>query len=152
MAARNRNNASQPPRSSPAIAPDLSVARSSPLSSTSLGSYPITTASFTSSPILSSTHRGFSASPDLIEGFEYCEDMDDDFRRIDLEVAEAERNLNDNQPPSSAVRVPESLPLPPLRDQRTWVVFHGKAPGVYAEPYVLFLHQTRTIRVLIEPP
>ena len=122
-----------PSRPSPAIAPTLSAIRSSPLSSGSLGSYPITTASFTSSPTLSSTQRDSSPSPDFLRGFVYSQEMDDDFSRVDREF-EAER-LRDEFIFSQAhnrVLVSESPPPAP-RDQKTWVVFHGKVPGIYED-------------------
>ena len=58
--------------------------------------------------------------------------MDDDLRRIDLEVAEIERSRDADQS-DSEIHVPESPPPTPARDQRTWVVFHGKVPGIYDE-------------------
>ena len=76
---------SPPSRPSPAIAPALSAIHSSPLSSGLLSSYPITTASFTSSPTLPSTQRDSSPSPDFLRGFVYSQEMDDDFSRVDRE-------------------------------------------------------------------
>ena len=43
------------------------------------------------------------------------------------------RKIDRNERISDRVYVPESPPLAPARDQRTWVVFHGKVPGIYDE-------------------
>lgn len=130
MATRDRPLFSQPPQ--PVSSQALSVAHSSPPSTFngSLGSYPITATSFSSSPPLSPTQTRSSASPDLFEDLTYTEAMEDDLRRIDSETAsilEAESPsyhvipIQDNGGRLSVVH----------RDQKTWVVFNGKVPGIY---------------------
>jgi hypothetical protein len=99
--------------------PTLPAIRSSPLSSCSIGSYPVTTPPFQSSPGFSSTQGGSPRSPDLFDDFEYTPDMAPDFQRIDAEGLQ----LTDN--PSSPP------PSNPPHDQKTWVVFRGKTPGLY---------------------
>ena len=103
---------------SPLPSPALSAVQSSPLSSGSLDSYPVTTPPFQSSPGFSFTQSGSPRSPDLFDDFEYTPDMAPDFQRIDME------SLRLSNDPSSP---PPTLP----QDQKTWVVFRGKTPGLY---------------------
>ena len=129
MASRNHILISQSSQPSPTSPP---VSHSSPLSSGTLGSYPVTTAPFTSLlPFSFSQHEGL-LSPDLFEELMYSEELDNDFRQIDRKVAEIECS-RDGHLSNSRVYVPESLPLAPVWDQRTWVVFHGNVPGIYNE-------------------
>ena len=60
--------------------------------------------------------------------------MEPDFRRIDLAAAAA---LDDRQSVSSDDEsIPDSPPPTFPRDTKTWVVFRGKLPGIYDNPYV----------------
>ena len=134
--------------------PTLSAVQLSPLSSGLLISYPVTTASFESSPNLSHSDDSQLGSPDYLEPFEYTSDMEPDFQRIDAEAvgsqlenthpsssAEPHANLPpptqaDSPPPTQADLPPsptqaESSSPTPYRKQRTWVVFQGREPGVY---------------------
>ena len=68
--------------------------------------------------------------------------MDDDFRRIDSDAAaiiEAENSQMDHTNLSQSSGVHIFLPTPP-RNRRTWVVFHGRLPGIYdygyASPFI----------------
>jgi hypothetical protein len=94
-------------------------------------SYPISTPPFSSSPSLSSvsTQTRLSASPDLFDELNYSESMDDDFRRIDVEVA----SIAGTEQLSYHVVFPQPNegPLPAAQEERTWVVFNGKVPGIY---------------------
>lgn len=116
--------------------PALSAVRSSPLSSGSLASYPVTASPFGSSPFESSLELssidGGPHSPDLFEPLEYTPDLGADFQRMDREAA-AITDEHMGTPPSSAtqVLVPDTPPPTLLQDQKTWVVFIGKVPGVY---------------------
>jgi hypothetical protein len=114
-----RNMASRRPNVASPLPPTLSAVRSSTLSSGSLASYPVTSSSFPSSPDLSSTQGGSPRSPDVFGDFLYTPDMDPDFQRIDAEAKRLQYN-----PPT-----PPSPTLP--RDQKIWVVFCGKKPGIY---------------------
>jgi hypothetical protein len=99
----------------------------------SLGTVSIESSPASSSPPFSFTKTAASSSPeaDLFEEFSYSDDMDGDFRRIDtnttaiLGAGSAQENdlavVNNNRA--------DADPTPP--PQKTWVVFHGKAPGVY---------------------
>ena len=143
--------------------PLLSV-QSSPLSSGSLISYPVTTASFESSPDLSQSDDSLG-SPEYLEPFEYTPEMEVDLQRIDAEAAGSQ--LEHNNPPSSAesrVNSPpqtradsppspthaESPPSTPHRKQKTWVVFQGREPGVYDCVYIFLLEikQTRALTLV----
>lgn len=133
MAAAKRQRVISPPSAIPfASSPSLSAIRSSPLATGSLPSYPVTSSPFTSSPILSCTQRG--SSPEFFDNFEYNEGMDADFRRIDLELAEAERSRHNCSPPSLNDGI-SSSDSPPIfaGDEKTWVVFRGKIPGIYED-------------------
>ena len=149
MPQRTRNNSPSP---SPA------GRSSSPLSSGSLVSYPVTTISFQSSPDLSHSDPESHDSPDYLEPFEYTSDMECDFRRIDAEAAQlgsddpflsSNTELNSSLPPPSQAGPqspartdsppPSGIDSPPLtlrRKQKTWVVFQGREPGVYDCMYV----------------
>lgn len=133
MASRSHTPVSPSPQRSSAFSPALSAIRSFSLSSSSLGSYPITSSPFSSSPILPSTQPKSSPSPDFFEDFTYSQDMDDDLRRIDQEVAETYQQINHpNRAQNSGVNLALALP----RDRKTWVVFRGKVPGIYEYRYV----------------
>ena len=122
--------------------PALSAVRTSPLSTGSLGSYPLTSSPFQSSPSLSLV-GGAPGSPDLLEPFEYTPDMDPDLSRIDSESSAriAEDEGIPPLPPTARVLIPESPPRTLSRNQKTWVVFLGRKPGLYSDLYVfpLFL-------------
>ena len=130
--------------------PTPSAIQSSPLLSGSLISYPVTTASFESSPNLSHSNESLE-SPDYLDPFEYTSDMDADFQRIDAVAAlsqlehdapSSSAESEANSPPSTQSDLPpptvESPPPTPHRKQRTWVVFQGKEPGIYDCVYVFF--------------
>ena len=147
MPLRPRNN-SPPP----------SVTRSSsPLSSGSLVSYPVTTTSFVTSPTLSHSDDGSRESPDYLEPFEYTSDMECNFRRIDLEADKAHQlegncthpssSTESDFPPPTRADSPSTRtdsppagadsPRPtPQRKQKYWVVFQGREPGIYDCMYV----------------
>ena len=127
----------------------LSAVQSSPPLSGSLISYPVTTASFKSSPNLSHSDDSLG-SPDYLEPFEYTSDMDTDFQRIDAVAAASQLENNDppssaesqiNSPPPTQADLPpspahtESGPSTPYQKKRTWVVFQGKEPGIYEYSY-----------------
>ena len=122
----------------------LSTIQSSPLSSGSLISYPVTTASFESSPYLSQSDDSLG-SPDYLDPFEYTTEMDADFQRINAKAtgsqleygsssSSAEYHADSPPPPTHT----ESPPLTPHRKQKTWVVFQGREPGVYDCVYIFF--------------
>jgi len=144
MAARNCVPLSPSPHRPPG-SPALSAVRSSPLfsgslrsypvsslASGSLRSYPITSSPFSSSPTFSHTQES-SPSPDLFDDFTYNEDMEDDFHRMDSAASailgDGDAQADDLVPPqNNGVHIPN----PTLsQDQKTWVVFHGKTPGIY---------------------
>lgn len=129
MAARNHPLFSWP--SQQVSSPTIPATHPSPLRSGTLGSYPITTPPFSSSPPLSSDQaRSSSASPDLFEDLDYSEAMEDDLYRIDSEVASIlgaeSQSYRAISPPNNGASFPASH-----NDQRTWVVFNGKVPGIY---------------------
>ena len=128
MALRNHTLFSQPPQCSPA----LSAIQSSPLATRLLSSYEVTTSPFSSSPTFSS-----SPSPDLFEEFTYNEDMDADFCRIDLDATSIleSKNIQTNGTNPLQNRVVHGLPSTLPWDQKTWVVFCGKVPGIYDHAY-----------------
>lgn len=134
MAAKKQRLAS-PPRPTPlASSPPLSAVRSSPLVTGSLPSYPATASSFSSSPVLSCTQRDSSASPDYFDNFVYHKDMDVDLRRIDLETG-TQSSQDGRSSPTLSDGVRPSYEFPPYNDGKTWVVFRGKVPGIYADGY-----------------
>ena len=92
---------------------------------------------------MSCTERGSSDSPDLFDEFKYSEDMDEDFRRIDFE-AEAVNGQYGNSFPllNGGLSVSDSPFQEPARDQKSWVVFHGKIPGIYDNGYAPILSCT----------
>lgn len=105
----------------------LSTVGSSPPTVGTLDSYPITTPPFSSSPLLSSAsaQTRLSASPDLFDDLTYSEAMEDDLRRIDSETASVE-SYRASSPQYNEGR------LPAFRgEERAWVVFNGKVPGIY---------------------
>lgn len=114
------------------LPPALSAVQSSPLPTSSPISFPAT-----SSPLQSSLNLAFvkerADSPDLFEPFEYTPDMEVDFRRIDLQASQELVEDNDIQssPPISPVEVSAPLPTTTAQDQKKWVVFLGKVPGLY---------------------
>lgn len=143
---RSSHSPLTPRRASPA----LSAVRSSPLAP--LQTFPRTTSPLSSSPIPSSPEaidfdsppstpppaenrpRPSQPSPDYFQGFDYTPDMDVGVRII--ENADTER-LQNNLPPLSVrdgVVISNDTPLPIQdRPEKTWVVFHGKNPGVYPD-------------------
>ena len=137
MAVRNHVPSSPPLRYSLTSSPALSAVRSSPLIAESFGLYPFTSSPFSSSQIFPITQIRSSHSPDLFDDFIYSKDMDDDFRRIDSDAAaiiEAENSQTDHTNLSQSSSVHIFLPTPP-RNRRTWVVFHGRLPGIYDYGY-----------------
>lgn len=112
------------------IPPSLLAAQSSSLTGGPSSSYPVTTPSYQSSPDPPSTQSRSSQSPDLLDDFRYSPTMAGDFQRLDAEVA-AIRGDNPSPPPSTIASASSlSSPTPP-QDQKTWVVFRGKGPGLY---------------------
>ena len=64
--------------------------------------------------------------------------MDSDFERIDAETLEAVTQLkNRSSQPNTEALISNSPPPIPSRDQRVWIVFRGKTPGLYDDSYVL---------------
>ena len=125
-----------PPRSR-TFSSARSTVRSPPLVGGSLVSHPATPPPPQSSPDLLTTESESSHSPDLFP-FRYTSDMDSDFKRIDAETLEAVTQLRNRSSQSNTeVLVSNSPPPTPTRDQRFWVVFRGKTPGLYDESYVL---------------
>jgi hypothetical protein len=57
--------------------------------------------------------------------------MDPDLHRIDL--VETEYNESNRTQTSTS---PDSPPPTPTQDEKTWVVFNGRIPGVYDNGYV----------------
>ena len=132
MAVQELGHVSPPPQSPLTLSLTLSTVHSSPLASGTLPSYPLTSSPFTSLPTLSDIDRGSTASLDLFEDFEYSEDMDEDFRRIDMEAARAQHSECDYLFfPTGATPLSSTPPPTPTCDQKTWVVFHSKIPGIY---------------------
>ena len=123
-------------QTSPTPSPSLSAVRSSPLATGTLPSYPVTASPFSSSPTLSPTERGSSASPDLFDDFEYHEDMDADLRRIDMETDTQSSQGGRSSPTLSDGASDPDLPPTTAPGPRTWVVFRGGAPGIYEDRYV----------------
>ena len=111
------------------LPPSLSEVQSSPLSAGSFVSFPAT-----SSPLQPSQDFAFvkerARSPDLFEPFVYTPDMEVDFRRIDMQASQefVENNMQ-SSPPTTPVAV--SAQTTTTRNQKTWVVFLGKVPGLY---------------------
>ena len=132
MAVQNQRTTPLSPSPSSLPSPALSGARSFFPSSGTLGSYPVTTASFTSSPEFLDTHLS-SESPNLFEDLEYSSDMDDDFLRIDQQAAMAHDTHSSPFSSRNEVLVPST---PPPMEDKTWVVFCGRLPGVYDTAYV----------------
>lgn len=158
MASNNHSPLSPLLRRPNVRSPTLTAVRPSSLSSGSLRSYPVTASSFGSSPRFSSeapssprfsspdpcsspqfsfTRAAASQSPDIFEEFPYSEDMEEDFGRIDADSAailEADlARQGAAQGPSQALP-PQNNPTPASpRVHKTWVVFRGKAPGLYCD-------------------
>ena len=131
MTARTHPLSSRPSPSQQPRPPALPAVASSPPSIGTLGSYPITTPPFSSSPTLSSasTQTKLSTSPDLFDELNYSESMEDDFRRIDVEtasIAETEQLSYRASPQHDG-----DLLAAAYQEERTWVVFNGKVPGIY---------------------
>ena len=115
---------SQWPRSSNLPA----VASSPPVETPKL--YPISIPPFSSSPLLSSVspQTRLSISLDLFDELTYSKSMDDNFHRIDTETASITRAEQ-----SYHVILLQHIKgsLPATQEERTWVVFNGKVPGIY---------------------
>lgn len=126
--------------------PALSAIRPSPLSS--IGSYSISASPFTTSPSLSfiSTTATDSPlpvpeeadiptappSPDLFEGFEFTPEMFSSLQII--EEADDQRHRDGLLPLSlhnSVLMFDDTAPMLSTREEKAWVIFHGKNPGVY---------------------
>ena len=112
--------------------PTLSEVQSSPLSAGSLVSFPVSSSRLQSSPNFAFVKER-AHSPDLFEPFVYTPDMEVDFRRIDLQASQefVEDNMPQSPPPTSPATAPAELPTTTAQDQKTWVVFLGKVPGIY---------------------
>ena len=134
MSSKRQQVAAPPPQTPPTPSPSLSAVRPSPLSTGSLASYPITASPFSNSPALSSTERASSASPDLFEDFVYSEDMDTDFRRIDMETdTQSSQDGRESPSLSDGVSDPDSTPPTTVQGSKTWVVFRGGVAGIYED-------------------
>lgn len=126
----------------------LSAARPSPL--LSLGSFPLTATSFSSSPTLSSisaemdsslpgtprrvAEETSQSSPKDLLSDDYTVEMEESVRLV--EGADEDRRRNNLPPLFLCDGVPvddDSMsPLPSqVQDEKHWVVFIGKVPGVY---------------------
>ncbi|KAF9789421.1 hypothetical protein BJ322DRAFT_1105268 [Thelephora terrestris] len=92
--------------------------------------------SIESSPTSSSPRFSFTQSnastpePDLFEEFNYSDAMDGDLHRIDTTAIAILGNTQQNNP---AVAEDDGAHLDPAPPQKTWVVFHGRGPGVYED-------------------
>lgn len=139
--------------------PSLSAVRPSPL--LSLGTFTISASPFSSLPFSSTvslpSHPYLSAevdslppsprssatlddtplpsSPDFLDDFEHTAEMENDMRLIEAEDEVRHRN---HLPPLFLHKgVPilnnSDYPMLPSQDQdeKSWVVFHGKTPGIY---------------------
>lgn len=133
MATRKRAPDSPSPLQSEAFSPTLSAVQSSHFTGGSLDSYPSAVSPFHSSPFRSSpVSAGSPRSPDLFEDFHYTSDMDVDLRKID----KVGRQIHGSPEPIPANKEaipdydPDSSPPTPSQDQRTWVVFRGRVPGL----------------------
>ena len=135
-----------PPTHGPS--PSLSAVRSSRLSP--LSSFPVTASPLSSSPFseLSQTLSSVSQhslprnltqvtsppSPDFLDSFEHTAEMEDGVRMVE---DEDEVRRQENLPPlflRDSAPVWNDVTLSPAHahEGRTWVVFHGKIPGLYA--------------------
>ena len=101
--------------------------RPTPLESGSSFSYSATSSLFQYSSEFSLPSSEPPPSPDLFDNFVYSPAMDSDFQRIDAEGEQHQMTLSQ----SSSL-----TPLQRKREQRTWVVFRGKTPGIYESLYV----------------
>ena len=138
MAVQNQRTVPLSPSPSSLPSPALSSVHSFLPSSGTLGSYPVTTASFTSSPEFLDTHLSLE-SPDLFDDLEYSSEMDDDLHRIDQQAAMIHDTRSSPLSSRNEVLVPST---PPPREDKTWVVFCGRLPGVYDNAYV---HPSTTV-------
>lgn len=130
------SSSSPSPQRMRTLSPSISAVHSSPLSSCSIASYPTTSSPFQpSSDLLFTDSR--PQSPDLLEPFKYTPEMGADFRRIDWETSSPPgEDPSTPPPPTTRVLVPETPPPPLPQNQRTWVMFLGKVPGLYNTWYV----------------
>ena len=80
-------------------------------------------------PSPSTTQVAPPPSPDLIDSFEYTTEMENNVRLI--EEADEGRRQNNLPPLFLQDGVPISDDIPYEQDEKTWVVFHGRVPGVY---------------------
>ena len=148
-----------PPLPTHGPSPSLSAVRPSLLSS--LGTFTISVSPFSSLPFTStasspsypyvsvevdslppSPHSSATLddtplppSPDLLDSFEHTTEMEEGLHLIESEDEARHRN---NLPPLflyDGVPIPRDSDFPMFptqeEEQKTWVVFHGKAPGVY---------------------
>lgn len=125
--------------------PSLSAIHSSPFTSGTLtplpATFPTSPFTFTSSPPFSFT-RAAASSPesDLFDDFTYSNDMAEDFHRIDTQAAAiigpgANTGALDN----------DEAPRTPSHDEKTWVVFNGRIPGIYDYMYSFRSIQTALV-------
>jgi hypothetical protein len=64
--------------------------------------------------------------------------MDPDLRRIDSEASDdpgGDEEMVRHPQPAAGVLIAESPPRTRARDQKAWVVFLGKKPGIYSDLY-----------------
>jgi len=133
MAARNRTPYSPSLHHSLTASPALSAVRPSPLAAGSFEPYQLTSSPLSSPQALSVTRAESSSSPDFLDDFIYTEEMDDDLRRIDSDVAAIiaaegfQMHHADSSQGNGVHGTPQTLP----RNRATWVVFCGKVPGIY---------------------
>jgi len=116
------------PSPKPSLSPSLSAVRSSTPLSGPLSARLATPPPSNRLPAIPPTQR--PPSPDYFEDFEYTQEMDDDFRKIDL-AAEVTLSQGIRRPPPQN---PPDSPSP--LSQRAWVVFRGRTPGIYYDQYV----------------
>ena len=131
MATRKQKSAFLPPQTPLTLSPTLSAICSLPLSGT-LPSYPVASSPFSSLSSLSHINHESTPSLDLFDALEYTKDIDADFCRIDMDAAESQcSEVGHSSPSITGTSIPSTLSLTPVHDQKTWVVFHGKVPGIY---------------------
>ena len=121
MASKKPSAFSPSPKPSRSAAPP--AVRPSTLRSGSIFGPQTTPPPSNSSPALASPQR--PPSPDYFDDFEYTQEMDEDFRRIDL-AAGAALIQGVHQPFSQNSSHSQSS-----SSQRVWVVFRGRVPGIY---------------------
>jgi len=85
-----------------------------------------------STPSPANVQRTSQASPDFLEDFEFTQEMFD--AALIIESADTQRRQRGLPPISldNGVPVVNNTPLPTQgREERAWVVFHGRNPGIY---------------------